>query len=135
LLRREEDIPQLKEILEDYMESKQQVKTFISDKRNIALVAKLKNKIIGLVYGYSLTRLDKKAPQFFIYSFDIHPEYQNRSYGSQFMKYVIDWAGNNGFSESFVLTHKDNPRACRVYEKAGMTHSENDCERMYEIKY
>jgi len=132
---RSEDIPQLKEILEDYMESPQQAGIFMSEKQNIAIVAKLNNKIIGFVYGYSLTRLDAKLPQFFIYSVDIHPAYQDKGYGSQLMQYVIDWAGNNGFSESFVLTHKDNPRACRVYEKAGMSYSTNDCERMYEVKY
>jgi len=129
------DIPQLGEILEEYMESHEQVKLFLSEKQNIALVAKIDGKVIGLIYGYSLTRIDAKLPQFFIYSVDIHPAYQDRGYGSLFVNHAIDWAGENGFSESFVLTHKDNPRACRVYEKAGMKHSESDCERMYEIGY
>jgi len=131
---RKEDISQLKEILEEYMVSSQQVEIFMSEKQNIAIVAKLNDKVIGFVYGYSLTRLDAKLPQFFIYSVDIHLAYQDRGYGSQFMRHVIDWARNNGFSESFVLTHKDNPRACKVYEKVGMIHSENDCDRMYEVQ-
>jgi len=88
-----------------------------------------------LIYGYALTRLDGKEPQFFIYSVDIHPAYQDRGYGSRFVQYVVDWARDNGFSESFVPTDKDNPRACRVYEKAGMKHSENDCDRMYVVEY
>jgi GNAT superfamily N-acetyltransferase len=132
----EKDIVSIKEIVEWFMEcNHEQIKVFLSEKQNIAIVAKLDNKVIGLIYGYALTRIDGKTPQFFIYSVDIHSAYQDKGYGSQFVKYAVDWAKDNGFCESFVLTDKDNLRACRVYEKAGMTHSENDCERMYVEEY
>ena len=131
------DIPAIKEVLEE--ESGQfdpeWVKTFISEKQNIALIAKLGDTSIGLIYGYSLTCIKARKPQFFIYSVDIFMSYQNKGYGTRFIKYAVDWAKDNGFSETFVLTHKDNPRACRAYEKAGMTHSKNDCERMYVAEY
>ncbi|MCL2566455.1 MAG: GNAT family N-acetyltransferase [Defluviitaleaceae bacterium] len=110
------------------------IRGFLSEKHNLAFSAKLDGDIIGLLYGYSLIRMDNAKPQFFIYSVDIHEAYQNKGYGSKFIKYVLDWAKNEGFSESYVFTHKDNPQACRAYEKAGMTHSENDCERMYEVR-
>lgn len=132
----EKDISSIKEIIEWFIEyDYEQIKVFLSEKQNIAIVAKLDGKTIGLIYGYSLTRIDGKSPQFFIYSVDIHSAYQDKSYGSQLVQYVVDWARNNGFCESFVLTDKDNPRACRVYEKAGMTHSKNDCDRMYVAEY
>ena len=132
----EADIPFIKGIIDGFTQfNPKQISTFLSNKQNIALVAKLDNKIIGFIYGYSLTSLDGIAPKFFIYSVDVHPDYQNKGYGSRFIKYVIDWAKNNGFCESFVLTEKDNTRACRVYEKAGMTYSENDCDRLYVIEY
>jgi len=115
--------------------SPEKVKIFLSDKNNIAFVAKLENKLIGLIYGYSLTRMDGKKPQFFIYSVEIHPEHQNKGYGSRFVKWVVDWAMQNGFCESFVPTDKDNIPACTVYEKAGMSHSKSDCERIYVIEY
>ena len=130
------DISSIKEIIEGFMLfNPEQIKLFLSESQNIALVAELDNKIVGFIFGYSLTRLDKKSPQFFIYSVDIHPAYQNKGYGSRFIKFAIDWASNNGFSESFVPTEKDNLRACRVYEKAGMTYSKNDCDRLYVIDY
>ena len=135
-IMQEEDIPAIEEILVEFTEYKpEQIKAFISEKQNIALVAKLDKKVIGLIYGYSLTRMDGKLPQFFIYSVDIHPAYQNKGYGGQFVKYAVDWAKENCFSESFVPTEKDNARACRVYEKAGMKHSENDCDRIYVVEY
>ena len=133
---REDDIFQINEIIEWWTEcNHDQIKEFLSGKQNIAITAKLNKKVIGLIYGYSLTRIDERKPQFFIYSVNIHETYQDKGYGSKFVKYVIDWAKENDFSECFVLTNKDNPRACRVYEKAGLVHSESDCERMYEIIY
>ena len=135
-LLQEKDISQLKEVVEGWMDfNPRQVEMFLSEKRNIAHVAKLDDTIIGLVCGYSLTRIDGEAPQFFIYSADIHPRYQDKGYGSQFVNFVVNWARENGYCESWVLTDKDNPRACRVYEKTGMKHSENDCERMYIAEY
>lgn len=132
----ENDIPQIKEIIEWFMEYNfEQIKVFLSEPQNIAFAAKLDDKIIGMIYGYSLTRMDGKSPQFLIYSVDIHEVYQGKGCGSRFVQYAVDWARDNGFCESWVLTEKDNPRACRVYEKAGMTHSKNDCERMYVAEY
>ena len=132
----EKDISSIRELIDWFMECNlEQIKVFLSERQNIAIVAKLDGKIIGLIYGYSLTRMDGKAPQFFIYSVDIHSAYQDKGYGSQLVQYAVDWARDNGFCESWVLTDKDNPRACRVYEKAGMTHSTNDCERMYVVEY
>jgi len=135
-LLHENDIPQINEIIEWWTEcNHNKIKEFLSEKQNIAITAKLDEKVIGLVYGYSLTRIDAKKPQFFIYSVDIHESHQNKGYGSKLLKYVIDWAKENDFSECFVLTNKDNPGACKIYEKAGMHHSESDCERMYEITF
>ena len=131
-----DDIPQIEEIINGFMTyNPERIQAFLSGERNIALVAKYNGKIIGLIYGYSLSRMDGEAPQFFIYSVDIHSDYQDMCYGTQFMKFVVDWAKENGFSESFVITDRDNPRACRVYEKAGMKYSENDCDRIYVIEY
>ena len=109
------------------------VHAFLSKNQIIAFVARLDGITIGLLYGYVLERMDGKTPQFFVYSVDIHPGYQDKGYGSLLVQYTVDWARNTGCCESFGFTDKDNPRACRVYEKAGMTHSTGDCDRMYVV--
>ena len=131
------DIPKIKILFDESKEDFDEgwVMAFLSQSHNIALVAKLDNVPIGLIYGYSLTCMEVRRPQFFIYSVDIFEGYQDKGYGGRFVKYAVDWARDNGFSESFVMTHKSNLRACAVYEKAGMTHSEDDCERMYVAEY
>ena len=133
---RSDDIPQINEIIEPWMDcNHDQIKKFLSEKQNIAIAAKLDSKVIGLIYGYSLTCFDCENPQFFIYSVDIHEKYQDSGYGSKLVKYAVDWARDNGFSESYVLTDKGNPGACKVYERAGMNHSKTDDTRLYEIVY
>jgi len=133
---KEEDISQINEIIEWWTEcNHEQIRKFLSEKQNIAHVAKLDSKVIGLIYSYSLTCFDCDEPQFFIYSVDIHEKYQNKGYGSQFVKYVVDWARDNGFCESFVLTNKSNPRACKVYENARLIYNKADDVRMYGIEY
>ena len=102
---KEDDIPQINEIIDWWTEcNHNQIKKFLSEKQNIALVAKLDGKVIGLIYGYSLTCFDNPRPQFFIYSVDIHDKYQDKGYGSRFMQYAVDWARDNGFSESHRKT-------------------------------
>ena len=118
----EQDVALLRDISEEYANVDiAQVKPFLAEKHNIALVAKLDGKIIGLLCGHSLTDFEGGTRMFYIYSVDIHSEYQNRGYCSQFMQFAIDWAKGNGFRNCCVYTDEDNKRACRVYEKVGMT--------------
>jgi GNAT superfamily N-acetyltransferase len=132
----EHDILQLRDISEEFQDVELEgMKKFLSEKQNIALVAKLDDKVIGYLQGYALTDYDGHYTRFFIHSVDIHEEYQNKGYGSRFIQFAVDWARDNGFDETLVPTEKSNPRACRVYEKAGLKPSENDCDRIYEIKY
>jgi len=130
-LLKEKDISQIRDISEEFADiDPENVKPFLAEKQNTALVAKLGDKVIGLIYGYSLTDFDDMSSQFFIYSVDIHTDYQNMGYGSKFIQFTVDWARKNGFRECFVLTDADNKRACRIYEKAGMTVSDG---KQFEI--
>ncbi|MCL2096389.1 MAG: GNAT family N-acetyltransferase [Oscillospiraceae bacterium] len=118
----EQDILQLRDISDEFSNiNSTKVKPFLEEKQNIALVAKLDDKIIGLLYGYALTDFEGGTSQFYIYSLDIHLEYQGRGYGSRFVQFAVEWANDNGFRECYVHANEDNTRACRVYEKVGMT--------------
>ena len=71
---------------------------------------------------------------FFLYSLDILPAWQGRGVDSRFMVWLADYYRKLRCSELFVITDKENPRACRVYEKAGGK-SEYDNEVVYVIDY
>jgi len=60
---KERDISSIQEIVEGFMSfNPAQIKAFLSESQNIAIIAKLDGMTIGLIYGYSLTRMDGKAP-------------------------------------------------------------------------
>ncbi len=130
------DIPLLKDIMLDDagVFNSQQIEIFINTAGNLAFGAMIEDKIIGLIYGYSLCQINDVRPQFFIYSMAIHSNFQNMGYGSRFFQFVIDWCRENNYAEAFVPTDKGNVRACRVYEKSG---AKNDFENeiIYVVKY
>ena len=88
---------------------------------------------VGMAYCYLLPRPDGKT-MFFLYSLGLLPAWQDRGIGTKFMAWLSDYAKNLGCSELFVITDKGNPRACRVYEKAGGK-SEYSDEIVYVIDY
>jgi len=141
----EKYIPELEELFiqfnlgderdEDYKHNPEQVKVFLSEKQNIAFVALLNNKVVGCIFGYALTMIDEAEKEFFIYGVDIHPDYHNKGYGTEFMKFVLHWAAENGFRESYVMTNRDNIAACRCYEKAGMELDDVETGRFYTVEH
>lgn len=136
-LLKHQDIINLRDVIEDdsIIYNEEGIEKFISGKQNLAFIAKLDDRIIGLLYGYILVRLDALRPQFFIYYVGIHLKYQNNGYGSEMVKYAVNYAQENNFYSTFIITEKDNFRACRVYEKAGGKYDEKDCDRVYRIIY
>jgi RimJ/RimL family protein N-acetyltransferase len=138
----ESDIPELEIMFTQYnpgdelMEyNPEQIKKFLTEKQNIAFVAKLNNKVVGCIYGYALMMIDEVEKEFFIYGFDIHPEHHSKGYGTEFMKCVLNWAKDNGFRESYVMTDSSNHAACRGYEKAGMEQDDWKTARSYVAKH
>jgi len=120
----EQDIALLKDISDETSNIDfKSVKAFLDEKQNIALVAKLNGKVIGLLYGYSLSDFYGRAgqAQFYVYSIDIHTEYRDKGYGSHFMQLAVKWAKDNGFRKLYLSAEEENKRACRVYEKMGMS--------------
>jgi len=92
-------------------------------------------KVIGCIFGYSLTMIDEAEKEFYIYGVDIHPDYHGKGYGTQFMKFVLNWAKENGFRESTVQTGIENIAACRCYEKAGLKLDDWETARSYTVTY
>ena len=73
----EQDIILLRDISDETSDiDLENIKAFLAEKQNIALVAKLSGKAIGLLY---------------VYSVDIHTECREKGYGSQFMQLAIKW--------------------------------------------
>jgi len=117
---------------DDFSISLPHLLSFLEDEQNLAFIARYEEEVLGFIYGYSLLSLTS-LPQLFIYSVDVFKRYQGLGVGSKLFQYVVNYARQNGYSESFVITDKRNKPACRIYEKAGGK-SYYDDEIVYVIK-
>lgn len=109
------------------------LRRFFRSPNTCAFGAFADKELIGMAYCYFLPRLDGKT-MFFLYSIGLLPQWQNQGIGSRFMDWLSDYGKGAGCSELFVITDKGNPRACRIYEKAGGKNDYDD-EIVYVIDY
>ena len=126
-LLEEKEIELMQEVLEDdnMIFNTENVRKFICDNHSFGFIAKKDNKILGFAYAYSLVRPDGKI-MLYLHSIGMLSKYQDKGIGTKLMKYIINYAKENNYSEVFVITDKGNPRACHFYEKAG---GKNDFEK------
>ena len=75
-----------------------------------------------------------ERPCFFCIRWTFYPLSKDVELTAVFMVWLADYDRKLRCSELFVITDKENPRACRVYEKAGGK-SEYDNEVVYVIDY
>jgi GNAT superfamily N-acetyltransferase len=134
-LLEENDLNLMQEVLYDdnMIFNLEYLNDFINNKNAFGFVAKEKNKIVGFAYGYTLLRPDGKI-MFYLHSIGMLPNYQNKGYGSQLLKFIKQYSKQIGCSEMFVITDKGNPRACHVYEKLGGKNDYDD-EIVYVYDY
>lgn len=104
--------------------NKENAKKFIENKNNLALMEVIDKKVVGLVWGYILERLDTD-PMMFIYSVDVIKEYRRKGIAKKLVKYFVDYANEEGFRNSFLITDKDNIPANMLYKSLnGQEHSD-----------
>jgi ribosomal protein S18 acetylase RimI-like enzyme len=135
-LLEENDLNLMQEVLYDdnMIFNLEYLNDFINNKNAFGFVAKEKNKIVGFAYGYTLLRPDGKI-MFYLHSIGMLPNYQNKGYGSQFLKFIKEYSIEIGCSEMFVITDKGNPRACHVYEKlGGKNYYDNEIVYVYDYE-
>ena len=135
-LMTKDDIENLKEIFEDdnMIFEKSNIEMFLQTQNSYAFVLQTDEKVVGFAYGYGLTRLDGKV-MFYLHSIGVLPEYQNKGYGSELMKFIVSFAKEKDFSEIFVITDKANVFACKLYEKFDLKNEiENEIVYVKEFK-
>ena len=131
----ENDLELMKEVLKDdnMIFNLEYLNNFINSQNAYGFIAKEENKIVGFAYAYTLLRPDGKM-MFYLHSIGILPNYQNKGYGSKLLHFIKEYSKKIGCSEMFVITDKDNTRACNVYEKLGGK-NDHDNEIVYVYDY
>lgn len=88
---------------------------FLLNPNNITLMEVVDEKVVGLVWGYVLERMDTE-PMMFIYSVDVLEEYRKRGIAKRLVGAFIEEANQRGFRNSFLITEKENVPANKLYK-------------------
>ena len=105
----------LEDIVMEY--NKNDLENFLKNKENYLFVGLKDNKVIALLYGYGMLRLDGRK-MFYIHSVDVIPEYQNQGIGTEFIDYTLKYIKQEKeYYKYFVLADIDNIKACKLYQK------------------
>lgn len=90
--------------------------SFLSNPNNIAYIAVVEDKVVGLVWGYILERMDNES-MLYIHSVDVREDYQNQKIGSKMIEAILKKAKELNLRNTFLITDKNNTVANRLYAK------------------
>ena len=105
-------------------------------------VAEVGGKVVGALVGYDGANLyplregtfsviaryksempnvaDETQPgEFYIDTLAVDPEFRNRGIGTTLLKYIVQWAGEQGFPEVGLIVDSENPQAMELYKRVG----------------
>lgn len=80
------------------------------------IVAEINGFVVGYIVGFQMSEETGR-----IFSFAIHPAYQNRGAGSALLKEIINVFSKTGVSEIILEVRQGNTRAKKFYERHGFS--------------
>ena len=92
---------------------------FLSDSKNVLILAFSGEKIVGLLRGHILDRYDGKGAEMFLNEIDVSPAFQKKGIATKMVEQMKVIARDNSCSETWVLTNKSNTGAMKLYEATG----------------
>lgn len=104
---------------------------FLADSRHHLAVALDDDVIVGMASAVHYVHPDK-APQLWINEVGVAPTHRGRGIARRLLDRLLQLAGELGCSEAWVLTHRTNTAAQRLYESVGGIAPPEDCI-MYTI--
>ena len=91
---------------------------FLSDARHHMAVAIDDGVVVGMASGVHYVHPDKPA-ELWVNEVGVAPTHHGRGLGRQLMRALLDHARTLGCIEAWVLTHRENAAARRMYAAAG----------------
>ena len=93
---------------------------FLGDARHHIAVAIEEGVVIGMASGVHYIHPDK-PPEMWINEVGVSPAHRGRGLGKSVLNVLLDVARAHHCKIAWVLTHRDNPSAMKLYSSAGGT--------------
>ena len=101
------------------LRSAPQMCTWLSDERNVLLVAAEGDRPIGFALGYLLARVDVGRPMLFFYEIEVVADRRQRGVGRALVDAMKDVGRQENVVRMWVQTDPDNVPARTLYRSAG----------------
>jgi GNAT superfamily N-acetyltransferase len=99
---------------------------FLADARHHLAVAIAGGVVVGFVSAVHYMHPDKPAPELWINEVGVAPSHQGQGIARRLMKAVLQEARQLGCAVAWVLTHRSNHAAMRLYASCGGVEAPED---------
>lgn len=106
---------------------------FLADARHHLAVAIADGLVVGFVSAVHYLHPDKPAPELWINEVGVAPTHQGQGLARKLMQAMLDEGRRLGCSVAWVLTHRSNTPAMRLYAASGGSEAKEDAV-MFEFE-
>lgn len=106
---------------------------FLADPNHYLAVALDDSIVIGFVSAVRYFHPDKPNPELWINEVGVADSHRGQGIARRLMEAVLDEARQQGCAEAWVLTHRSNRAAMRLYASSGGNEAEEDDIVMFEF--
>lgn len=106
---------------------------FLADARHHLAVAIADGLVVGFVSAVHYLHPDKPAPELWINEVGVAPTHQGQGLARKLMQAMLDEGRRLGCSVAWVLTHRSNTPAMRLYAASGGSQAKEDAV-MFEFE-
>ena len=92
---------------------------FLKDQNNWIYVCILDERVISFVYGYVLPRLDGPGKMMYVHEVGVLESLQGKGLGNELMLALKDEVFDENINKIFLMAHKSNIPACKLYDRVG----------------
>ena len=103
---------------------------YLSDPRNVFLLATEGTTPVGFLRATSLRQITTRRAQMFLYELGVHRRHRRKGVGRALIGWLLEYCRRNDFDEIFVLTSPGNRAAVRLYRSTGAV-TETKADRMF----
>lgn len=105
-------------------------RAFLADPNHRIVAAIDDNIVVGFASAVITLHPDRASPECWINQVSVAPSHRDRGLGKELMQAILGVARDAGATEAWVLTHRVNRFASRLYESVGGK-QEPDASVMY----
>jgi ribosomal protein S18 acetylase RimI-like enzyme len=109
-------------------------KNFVSNEKNILIIAFVGDEIAGFIFGWEVPRLEK-AKHFYIDEVATTEKFQRQGIATKMFDLLKKIMTEEKFELMYVLTEEDNIPACKLYESLDTNVERENGVVMFEYKF